>query len=136
MVRAEQGNRAKRGRKDAKRQGMEKKGEDWREERLAVESRAERTGIVCQCVYVCACVSDGNKRFLARHKKQIPRSRRVIYESPLGLECINTSAQIYMSTHKDTDTYCTSHANKVFFFLVCELTRGCVILAHNMLIYP
>ncbi len=36
---------------------------------------------------VCVCVPfkyHGNERFLVRHEKQIPHSRRVIYASPLG----------------------------------------------------
>lgn len=52
MVMAEQENGAKRGRKDAERREMRKRGERGGKQLRAEQSRAEETGLACACFCV------------------------------------------------------------------------------------
>ena len=86
--------------------------EEMREGRLAVEGRAEETGLACMCVRVCVCVAfiyHGNKRFIVRHEKQIAHCRSVIYASLLGLGCICTCKHIYTGTRWHAEVLIHTH---------------------------
>lgn len=114
MVMAEQENGAKRGRKDAERREMRKRGERGGKQLRAEQSRRDRFSM---CLFLCvAFIYHANKRFLVRHEKQIAHSRSVIHASPLGLGCICTFTRAHTLTRKvliHTHTV-HAHTNRVY----------------------